>query len=136
MRYLPDIADTSGTGINGRVEAQVTQADTAQTLGSGDVPVLGTPRVLALAEAATVSALTRRIETRFTSVGTRVELRHLAATRLGTTVWAEAVLRERDGNRLVFDVRVIDDADRVIAEGMLERALIDREEFMSRVDGA
>ena len=72
-------------GLTARVELTVTDADTAQTLGSGDVPVLGTPRVLALAEAATVLATTSRLPTGTTTVGTAVTLRHLAPTPIGGT---------------------------------------------------
>ena len=67
-------------GLTARVELTVTDADTAQAVGSGDVPVLGTPRVLALAEAATVAATATRMPAGSTTVGIRVELEHLAPT--------------------------------------------------------
>ena len=79
-------------GLSARVALTVGEADTAQTLGSGDVPVLGTPRVLALCEAATVRATARYLPPGTTTVGTRVELEHLAATPVGGTVTAEARL--------------------------------------------
>src|SRR5215468_6940313 len=89
-----------------RLELVVGEADTAIALGSGDVPVLGTPRVLALAEAATVAAAAGVLPAGATSVGTRVELEHLAATPVGATVVAEAVLSTADGRRLEFAVTV------------------------------
>jgi len=129
---LPDVADWAGAV--GRVELRVTDADTAQTLGSGDVPVLGTPRLLALAEAATVAATGRRIAPGLTTVGTRVELEHRAATPVGRTVVAEATLTKVDGRRLRFEVTVRDGAD-VVAEGHIERVLVDRRRFLARAFG-
>ena len=73
-------------GLTAQVELTVTDADTAQAVGSGDVPVLGTPRVLALAEAATVAATAVGMPPGSTTVGTRVELEHLAPTVVGRTV--------------------------------------------------
>ncbi len=110
----------------------VTDADTAQTLGSGDVPVLGTPRVLALVEAASVRATARYLPSGTTTVGTRVELEHLLATPVGATVTAEARLSTVDGRRLAFAVTV-HDGDRLAAQGTVERALVDRERFLAKV---
>src|SRR5690348_4643687 len=93
-----------------RVQLTVTDADTAQAMGSGDVPVLATPRILALAEAATVGATASRLPTGCTTVGTRVELEHRAATPIGRTVYAEARLAKADGRRLSFEVTVRDGA--------------------------
>ena len=119
-------------GLSARVALTVTEADTAQTLGSGDVPVLGTPRVVALVEAATVRATARYLPTGTTTVGTRVELEHLSATPIGGTVTAEARLSTVDGKRLAFAVTV-HDGDRLAARGTVERALVDRERFLARV---
>ena len=92
------------------VTATVTEADTARALGSGDVDVLGTPRALALAEAATVRRRGRVARTPGqTTVGTRVELDHLAPSPVGATVRAEAELVYRAGRRLTFDVRLTQD---------------------------
>src|SRR5919204_2455112 len=97
----PNTADPSGwVGALARVELVVTDADTAQALGSGDVPVLGTPRLLALAEAASVAATTTRLPPGATTVGTRVELEHRLATAVGRTVVAEARLAKAEGRRL------------------------------------
>ncbi len=119
-------------GLSARVALTVTDADTAQTLGSGDVPVLGTPRVLALVEAASVRATARYLPSGTTTVGTRVELEHLLATPVGATVTAEARLSTVDGRRLAFAVTV-HDGDRLAAQGTVERALVDRERFLAKV---
>jgi predicted thioesterase len=121
-------------GLAARVEFTVADADTAQTLGSGDVPVLGTPRVLALVEAATVAATATRLAPGLTTVGTRVELEHLAPTPVGRTVAAEAHLVGVDERRLTFDV-LLYDGDVVAAKGRVERMVVDRQRFLERTLG-
>ncbi|ABP55470.1 Thioesterase superfamily [Salinispora tropica CNB-440] len=118
-------------GSTARVELVVTVADTAQAIGSGDVPVLGTPRILALAEAATVAAIARQLPSGATTVGVRVELDHQAATPVGRTVVARARLAEVDGRRLLFAVSVTEDGS-TVAEGRVERLLVDRQRFIER----
>jgi fluoroacetyl-CoA thioesterase len=122
---------TGWVGAGARVELTVTDADTAQALGSGDVPVLGTPRVLALAEAATVAATARRLPPGATTVGTRVELDHRVATAVGRTVVAEARLSKVDGRRLMFEVAVRE-GGQLVAEVRVERTLVDRHSFVER----
>ncbi|WFE93807.1 hotdog domain-containing protein [Micromonospora sp. WMMD987] len=119
-------------GLTARVELTVTEADTARAVGSGDVPVLGTPRVLALVEAATVAATATGMPAGRITVGVRVELAHLAATPVGRTVVAHARLAEADGRRLLFEVTVTD-GDVTVASGRIERALVDRQRFVERV---
>jgi fluoroacetyl-CoA thioesterase len=123
-----------GAGAAGAatVELRVGEADTAVALGSGDVPVLGTPRVLALMEAATVAAAAGALPAGATSVGTRVELEHLAATPIGATVVAEALLSTVDGRRLEFAVTVRE-GDTVVARGRVERMAVDRARFLAKV---
>ncbi|MFF4812563.1 thioesterase family protein [Micromonospora chersina] len=118
-------------GLTARAELTVTDTDTAQAVGSGDVPVLGTPRVLALAEAATVAATATRLPSGSTTVGTRVELEHRAATPVGRTVAARAELVKVDGRRLTFEV-IVTDGNEVVATGRVERALVDRQRFVER----
>ena len=118
-------------GLAARVELTVTDSDTAQAVGSGDVPVLGTPRVLALAEAATVAATARTMPPGMTTVGTRAELDHRAPTPVGRTVAAQAHLTKVDGRRLLFEVTV-SDGDRIVAEARIERMLLDRQRFVAQ----
>jgi predicted thioesterase len=124
----------SWVGASAQLELTVTDADTAQTVGSGDVPVLATPRVLALAEAATVRALARRLESGTTTVGTRVDLSHRAPTPIGRTVLATATLAKVDGRRLTFEVTV-SEGDAVVAEARVERVLVDRSRFLATAFG-
>lgn len=118
-------------GLTAQVKLTVTDADTAQAMGSGDVPVLGTPRVLALAEAATMAATAIRMPPDTTTVGTGVQLEHRAATPVGRTVVAHAELTGADGARLVFAVTVTD-GDVTVARGTVERVLVDRHQFVER----
>ena len=124
---LPEFAP----GLNARVESTVTDADTAQALGSGDVPVLGTPRVLALAEAATVACTARQMPGGLTPVGTRAEITHQAPTPIGHVVAAHATLAKVDGRKLIFDVTV-HDGEQLVAEVRVERVLLDRQRFIAR----
>ena len=121
-------------GLSARVELTVTDADTAQALGSGDVPVLATPRVLALAEAATVAATARQMPGGLTTVGTRAELEHKAATPVGRRVIAQATLAKVDGRRLLFEVAVRD-GETVVAEVRVERVILDRQRFIAKALG-
>lgn len=118
-------------GSTARVELIVTDADTAQAIGSGDVPVLGTPRILALAEAATVAAIARQLPGGTTTVGVRIELDHRAATPVGRTVAALARLTEVQDRRLLFAISVTE-GGATIAEGRVERLLVDRQRFLER----
>ena len=111
----------------------MTRADTARALGSGDVEVLGTPRALALAEAATVQAAAERLDPGQTSVGTHVELDHLAPSHVGAAVTAHATLVYRTGKRLTFEVRLTQN-DRTVATGRITRAIVDRERFQASTD--
>jgi len=120
-------------GLTAKVELTVTDADTAQALASGDVPVLGTPRAVALAEAATVAATTRSLSPGQTTVGVRVEFDHKTATPIGRRVVAEARLTKVEGRSLVFDV-VVRDGQTVAAEGRVWRVLVDRQRFLEKVN--
>jgi fluoroacetyl-CoA thioesterase len=119
-------------GLTGTVSLTVTSADTAQALGSGDVPVLGTPRVVALVEEATVAAVGPALSPEQTTVGSRVELDHKAATPVGRAVLAEAVLTEVNGRKLTFEV-TLTDAGALAAQGVVHRVLVDRQKFLDRL---
>jgi predicted thioesterase len=122
---------TLDPGIVGRANLTVGDADTASALGSGDVPVLGTPRLVALAEAAAVDAVAGELEEGQTTVGTSVQLDHVAPTPVGGKVEAEATLARIEGRRLVFRIRVTDERG-LVAAGKHMRALVDRERFIEK----
>lgn len=110
------------------MELLVGDADTAVAMGSGDVPVLATPRVLALAEEAAVAALGDEVPEGLTSVGSWVELEHVRPTRVGAKVAATARITEVDGPHLAFEVTVREDGVEV-ARARHRRAVVDRNRF-------
>ena len=118
-------------GLTAEVELVVGDGDTAVALRSGEVPVLGTPRVVALCEEATVLALSGRLEDGTTTVGHTVQLDHVAPTRVGTSVRAEATLLKVNGRRLTFSVSVTD-ARGLVAAGKVTRVIVDADRFMEK----
>lgn len=123
---------TLAPGLQARLLIMVEREDTAAKVGSGDVPVLATPRVLALAERASVQAVAGALAPGQTSVGTRVSLEHLAASPVGTHVEIAVELTEVDGRRLVFGFTARDRKS-VVASGTIERVVVDRERFLARL---
>jgi len=125
-------------GLMASVRTVVSDKDTATVVGSGDVPVLATPRLLALAEAASVAAVTPYLEPGSTSVGTSFAMEHKRASPIGAEVVVEAELTGVDGRRLVFSFvarqRRPDapqgEEDPVVGAGTVERVLVDRERFV------
>lgn len=121
-------------GLSAKVKLDVSEDDTAVALRSGDVPVLGTPRVVALAEEATVKAVADAVDDGMTTVGSSVQLDHLAPTNVGEAVEAEAVLAKVEGRRLIFKVTV-NDARGLVAAGKITRAMVDRDHFLEKAGG-
>jgi predicted thioesterase len=122
-------------GLTATVELTVTDADTAVALRSGDVAVLATPRVVALVEEATVLAVAPALGAGQTTVGTRVDVEHLAPTIVGSSVVAQARLESVDGRQLAFAVSVSAGGAEV-ARGRVERVVVDRDRFMARAAGS
>lgn len=118
-------------GLAAEVIAAVIDADTALALGSGDVPVLGTPRVVALVEEASIKAIDGSLDPGTTSVGMRIQLDHVAPTGVGHKVRAEATLERVEGRRLTFAVSVRDERG-LVAVGKITRVLVDFERFMEK----
>jgi fluoroacetyl-CoA thioesterase len=119
-------------GLCGTAILRVSLANTAAALGSGDVPVFGTPALVALAEQAAVRALAGRLKEGETTVGTWIEVSHLAATPVGIEVRAEAELTAIEGRQLTFAVRAYDSHER-IGEGKHHRIIVRRERFLLKI---
>ena len=119
-------------GLRAMVQHVVTGADTSIALGSGDVPVLATPRVVALCEQATVAALAGQLGPEFSTVGMRVQLDHLQPTAVGQSVVAEATLDKIEGRRLTFLVTVNDGCG-LVAAGKVTRVVVERERFLDKL---
>jgi predicted thioesterase len=109
----------------------VTEGDTACFMRSGEVEVLATPRLVALCEEATLSALETKLEEHQTSMGSSVELSHLVPVRVGSRVRATATLERSEGRRLVFSVSVTDQCG-LVAAGRVTRVVVDRATFLAR----
>ncbi|MBK5223873.1 MAG: thioesterase [Acidimicrobiia bacterium] len=120
-------------GSSATVEMTVTDADTAISFRSGDVPVLATPRLVALFEEAAVVALGGQLTAGQTSVGMRVQVDHLAPTAVGSTVTAEATLERVDGRRLLFTVAAHDPRG-LVGAGKVTRVVVDTEHFLDRLN--
>jgi predicted thioesterase len=118
-------------GLSAEVELVVGEEDTAVALRSGEVPVLGTPRLVALCEEAALAALAGRLQPNETSVGHTIQLDHVAPTRVGTAVRAEATLLKVNGRKLTFSVSVTD-ARGLIAAGKITRVVVDSDRFMEK----
>jgi predicted thioesterase len=119
-------------GLTGTVDLLVTEADTALAVGSGLMPVLATPRLVALVELAAVQALDGCLDEGDTTVGVRIDLAHTAATPVGMRVHAVAVLERIDGRLLTFRVQAEDTRERIGA-GTHTRAVVARARFLARV---
>jgi fluoroacetyl-CoA thioesterase len=116
-------------GLAATVAHQVTQDDTALAHGSGDVTVWATPAVVALCEAAAVDAVKGELEDGETTVGTHVDLQHLAPSPVGASVQATATVESVDGRRLRFSVEAAQDG-KVVARGSHSRVRVDRDRFL------
>jgi len=121
-------------GLRGRAAHTVTDADTALSSLSGEVAVLGTPRLVALLEEATMAALDLALADDETSVGMRVHVDHLVPVAPGTAVTAEAVLDGVEGRRLTFSATAtVGDAQ--VARASIVRVVVETDRFLGRVDG-
>lgn len=107
----------------------VSQGDTAAAVGSGDVLVLATPRIIAWLEAATVLAAAPLLATEETSVGTEIHIRHRRPSQVGEEVEVTASPPERDGRLLSFAVSATDRAGLILAEGDIQRVIVERSRF-------
>lgn len=118
-------------GLHGSAKLVVADADTAIALHSGDVPVLGTPRLIALCEEAALVAVVDQLPLGQTTVGMRVQIDHLAPTLVGSSVAAEATLERVEGRRLTFTVSVSDHCG-LVAAGKVTRVIVDTEQFLDK----
>ncbi len=120
-------------GIKGEQKVEVVYENTATAVGSGVLKVFATPCMLALMEKTACDSVIPYLEEGFGSVGTEVNIKHLAATPIGMTVRCESELIEVDGRRLVFTVKAYDEAG-LIGEGLHERFVVNNEKFQSKTD--
>jgi fluoroacetyl-CoA thioesterase len=122
-------------GLSAQLELVVRDEDTAEHFRSGDVPVLATPRLIALCEEATVRATDGHLTDAQSSVATRVQFDHLAPVAIGSVVLAEATLVKVEGRRLIFTVsaaRLEGDGGGLVGAGRVTRVVVDRAAFLGK----
>ena len=119
------------TGIKGKEEMTVTERDTAKVYGSGALEVFGTPAMIALMEKTALNSILPYLDEGEGSVGTALNVKHVAATPVGRTVVCESELIEVDRKRLTFSVTAHDEAG-LIGEGTHERFVIVNERFLQK----
>ncbi len=118
-------------GMTGESATLVAPENTAARVGAGGVEVFGTPMMIALMEQASWQSVANDLEPGYVTVGTLVNVRHLAATPPGQRVRATAELVEIDGRRLLFKVEAYDEKQK-IGEGQHERYIVNLERFMKK----
>lgn len=120
-------------GIKGKTVITVDAKVSAMAAASGEMDVFGTPYVVALMEQTADESVRPYLEEGCATVGTVVNIKHIAATPMGMEAYAISELLEVDGRRLVFKVEAYDEVG-LIAEGMHERFIINKEKFMAKTN--
>lgn len=121
-------------GIRLTLERTVTESMTARVMGSGTLDVFATPAMIALIEETAWKSVAPYLEEGAATVGTNLNIAHVAPTPVGMTVKCETELTEVDGRRLVFNVKVSDECGE-IGKGTHERFIINEEKFQSKANG-
>lgn len=125
--------DKIESGLSGTAKMMVGTSDTAPRVGSGHISVLATPRMIGLMEEAALAAVERLLPEGKQSLGTRMDVSHVAATPIGMTVEAVAEVVAVEGRRLTFAVRATDEME-LIGEGRHERVVVTAATFQARID--
>jgi len=120
-------------GIKGTMKREVTKELTAAVIGSGELDVFATPALIALAEETAWRSVAGELEAGQGTVGTRMDLSHIAATPAGMTARCETELIEIDRRKLTFRIDVFDDKEK-IAEGTHERFIIMNDKFQEKAN--
>ena len=109
----------------------VEHKDTAAVYGSGALEVFATPAMIALMEKTSLESVADKIGEGNTTVGIAVNIKHLKASPVGSTIRCEAEIVEVDRRRLVFSVKCFE-GETVVGEGIHERFVVDSQKFMSK----
>jgi len=125
---------TLEVGLSATVSRTVEEGDTAAAVGSGTLPVLGTPRLLAWCEAATCAAIDPALEEGRTSVGTRVSVEHQGPSVVGADLEISASVTHVDGKLVRFSVAARQDR-KLVGSGEITRVVVDAERFLARATG-
>ncbi len=119
-------------GDQKKIVKSVTEKESARAYGSGSIDVLATPAMIAFMEEASLALVDPTLEVGKATVGTGINIKHVAPTPIGDEVTITTVLDEIDGKRLVFSVAAYDSQNK-IGEGKHERVIINKSKFMSKL---
>lgn len=122
------------TGIKGEARETVNENNTALKMKSGGLMVYATPAMIALAEQAAYKSVEPYLEEGQGTVGTLMNVKHLAATPVGMDVTAKSELISIDGRKLTFKIEVFDERE-MIGEGVHERFIVNNEKFQNKANG-
>lgn len=120
-------------GIKGKAESVVVKENTAKAMGSGELDVYATPAMIALMEETAYKSVSAELEEGMGSVGTLMNVKHVAASPVGMKITCQTELVQVDGRRLVFQVEAFDEKG-LIGEGVHERFIIQNEKFQAKAD--
>lgn len=120
-------------GLKNSAEKIVAEEDTALKVGSGSLKVLATPVMISLMEKSAADLVEKILPAEFTSVGISLNVQHLSPTPVGLKIFAEAVIKEIDGRKIIFEVFAKDEREE-IGRGTHERFIVDRKKFQSKAD--
>lgn len=121
-------------GLQGKVERIVEEKDTALSFGSGGVTVFATPMMVGMMENASLKAVDKFLPEGYTTVGTHLDVSHMAATPVGMKVRAQSKLVKIEGKALTFKVEVYDEVEKV-GEGTHQRFIVPSEKFLEKCNG-
>ena len=121
------------TGINGHQELVVTQELTAKNMGSGVMDVFATPAMLALMEKTAFTSVAEYLNEGCGSVGTKVDIEHVASSPVGMKITCDSELIEVEGRKLVFKVEAYDEKG-LIGKGTHERFIVENKKFQEKTD--
>ena len=119
-------------GIKGKQTRMVDNTNTAEVYGSGDIAVFATPAMIGLMEYTASQSVAPHLDEGQSTVGTVVNVKHLAATPVGLEVYCESEVTLVDRRRLVFDVKAYDEKGTLIGEGVHERFIIDKDKLLKK----
>lgn len=118
------------TGLSGQAIANVTEENTALKFGSGSIKVFATPAMIGLMEKAAINTIDNLLPEGYASVGTYIEVKHIAASPIGMIIMAKAELVEINGKKLKLKVEAYDEVEK-IGEGIHYRYIVKLEDFLN-----
>ncbi|MGC8983415.1 MAG: thioesterase family protein [Desulfurococcaceae archaeon] len=129
---MSEVSESVPVGISCTEEHYASEEHAARHVGSGDVAVLSTPSMIAFMERTSMNCVQKYLPRGYTTVGTVVNVRHLNPAPIGSKIRVESRLVEKDGRRLVFEVKAYW-GDVLIGEGLHERFIVNREKFLEKL---